>query len=402
MSLSNVPALTIDAAGVAMPTEADILAGVLADLNAAFGGNLNTALDTPQGQWASSLTAIIGDRNAQMALLAAMIDPDTASGAFQDAIGRLALIERNPATATVVECLCTGTTGTVIPAGALVSDASGNQYASAAAATIVPGGVAVSFECTTPGAVLCPAGAVTQIDTLTAGWAAVSNPLAGVTGADAESRVAFELRRRASLQRNSRGSVQAIYAAVAAVAGVTDVAIAENPRGVTLPYGATGYPLSAHSVCVSVVGGVDQAVGAAIWSKKDLGCGLSGNTTVTVEDASLGGTGPDYEIVFLRPDPVDLRVQVQVASAPGLPIDLAGQVRAAVIRAFNGLDGGSRAHIGGTVLASRFFSGIVSISPNIQIVSVRVGLGAGLGDSVQLGIDQVPVLSAANIAVGVV
>ena len=96
MSLSNVPALTIDAAGVALPSEADILAGVLADLNDAFGGNLNTALDTPQGQWASSLTAIIGDRNAQIALLAAMIDPDTASGAFQDAIGRLALIERNP------------------------------------------------------------------------------------------------------------------------------------------------------------------------------------------------------------------------------------------------------------------------------------------------------------------
>ena len=129
---------------------------------------------------------------------------------------------------------------------------------------------------------------------------------------------------------------------------------------------------------------------------------MTGNTTVTVEDATLGGAGPDYEVVFLRPDPVDLRVQVQVAAAPGLPIDLAGQVRAAVIRAFNGLDGGSRCHIGGTVLASRFFSGIVSISPNIQIVSVRVGLGAGLGDSVRLGIDQVPVLSAANIAVGVV
>mgnify|MGYP001493765443 CR=1 FL=1 len=45
MSLSNVPALTIDAAGVALPSEADILAGVLADLNDAFGGNLNTALE---------------------------------------------------------------------------------------------------------------------------------------------------------------------------------------------------------------------------------------------------------------------------------------------------------------------------------------------------------------------
>lgn len=58
---TSVPAPVLDATGFIMPEEADMLTGVLADINAAFGNTLTTDLSTPQGQLAMSLTAILGD-----------------------------------------------------------------------------------------------------------------------------------------------------------------------------------------------------------------------------------------------------------------------------------------------------------------------------------------------------
>ena len=73
---TNVPAIEITDTGVIVPSEDDILQGVLADFNQAFGGNLNLNLDTPQGQLASSLTAIIADRDNQLARLMNQVNPD--------------------------------------------------------------------------------------------------------------------------------------------------------------------------------------------------------------------------------------------------------------------------------------------------------------------------------------
>ena len=60
--MTNVPKIQITDSGLKLPTHQEILSGVLADINAAFGGGLNTeSLETPQGQLASSLAAVIAD-----------------------------------------------------------------------------------------------------------------------------------------------------------------------------------------------------------------------------------------------------------------------------------------------------------------------------------------------------
>lgn len=128
-----------------------MLAGVLADINAAFGNTLNTDLSTPQGQLATSLTAILGDAYDQMLAVFNGVDPARASGRMQDAIGRIYFMERKPATPTVVTCQC-GVEGTVIPQGALVADAAGNTYAADAAITLDTTGTGTgAFSCTTLG-----------------------------------------------------------------------------------------------------------------------------------------------------------------------------------------------------------------------------------------------------------
>lgn len=190
-----------------------MLAGVLADINAAFGNTLNTDLSTPQGQLAMSLTAILGDAYDQFLALANGVDPARASGRMQDAIGRLYFMSRLPATATVVTCLCTGVAGTLIPPGALVQDATGNSYAADAAITLDATGTGSgTFSCTQAGEIICPAQSIAISQSL-AGWATVTNPVAGVTGRAVESRTAFEERRRISVAANAIGPLDAIPSA---------------------------------------------------------------------------------------------------------------------------------------------------------------------------------------------
>ncbi|WP_046901589.1 hypothetical protein [Gluconobacter oxydans] len=92
---TSVPAASLTDAGFVAPAETDILAGVLADITAALGGNVNQALTTPQGQLAQSETAIIGDCNDRILSVFNGIDPRTASGRMQDAIGFIYFLTRN-------------------------------------------------------------------------------------------------------------------------------------------------------------------------------------------------------------------------------------------------------------------------------------------------------------------
>ena len=51
---TNVPAITWVNGSPVLPTEQAILAGVQTDIDVAFGGGVNPALQTPQGQIAQS------------------------------------------------------------------------------------------------------------------------------------------------------------------------------------------------------------------------------------------------------------------------------------------------------------------------------------------------------------
>lgn len=197
MSTTNVPAITFTQTGVVLPAESEILSGELADMDAAFGGGMSTSLSSPQGQLAQSLAAIVGAKNDEIANIVNQVNPDTADGRFQDAIGRIYFIDRIAASGTVVTGVCSGLVGTVIPANSIAQDSSGYQYASLASATIGPtGSVSVDFQCLTTGPIACPIGALNTIYRAITGWESVTNPASGTPGVDVESRADFEFRRR--------------------------------------------------------------------------------------------------------------------------------------------------------------------------------------------------------------
>lgn len=396
---SSVPPVQFTATGVVVPTESDILAGVQADMNAAFGGNMNPALETPQGQLASSTTAIIADKNAQIALIANQVNPDFAENRWQDAIGRIYFLERLPAQGTVVQATCTGLLGTVIPVGAQAIDTSGNIYSCTQSGTIpASGNITLSFTCQTTGPIACPSGALSAIYQTIPGWDTITNSAPGVLGSDVETRDAFESRRRASVALNANGSVDAVRAAVLQVPGVLSCYAIDNPTSASVTEG--GVTLLANSIYVAVVGGDANAVAQAIWSKKSAGCSYNGNTSIVITDTNASAQPyPVYTVQFETPADLPILFAVQIQSNPLLPTTINTLIQNAIISAFAGGDGGPSAQIGSTLFASRFYSTVSAVDPNCEVVSIQIGTTTANLNYLSTNINQIPTISAANITV---
>jgi len=371
---TNVPLPTFGPAGFVEPLESAILAGVAADIATAFGGNLNPALNTPQGQLASSIAAIIGNVNDLFLFYQSQTDPKYAVGRMQDGIGRIYSINRNPALPTVVQGLCTGLAGVVIPVGALTADINGNIYQCTGAGTIpVSGSITLSFANILPGPLPCPTGTMNVIYTSIPGWDAVNNPNDGVLGVYTETAAAFELRRSASVAQNSLGSLPSVLGAVLNVPGVTGAYVTENTQTSSQTIG--GVALLPNSIYVAAVGGTDTAVAQAIWSRKAPGCSYNGTTTVTVLDTSVGYSQPfpSYQVSFQRPTPLNIIFTVNIANNITVPSNAATLIQNAIIGAFAGTDNGPPAQIGTTMYASRFYATVLALGPWVQIVDILIG-----------------------------
>lgn len=403
--MTNVPQPTFGPNGFVSPAESAIFAGVMADFQAAFGGNLNPDPTTPQGQLATSFAAVVGFAYSLFTKITTQFDPAYAEGRMQDALGRIYFLERDPAEPTVTVATCTGLPGTVIPVGALARSADGDTFASTAAGTIGAGGtVTIPFACIETGPIPLPPASLTTIYRAIPGWDAITNAAEGVLGRVVESRSAFEARRAASVALNAVGTLSAVRAAVLDVPGVLDAYVTENPTAAPITVG--GVVIAARTLFVSVVGGANAAIAQAIWRKKPPGCGYTGTTTVVVEDDNSGYTipYPTYDVTFTIPTPLPIKFLVTIANSVGVPADATTLIQSAIIAAFAGNDGGPRVKIGAAVFASRFYGVVAKLGDWAQIVSIKIGTGGGTpaSDEISVHIDQVPTIDAMDITVALV
>jgi hypothetical protein len=318
---SSVPSPTIGPTGVVVPPQTgagSILSGVLADMNAAFGGNLNIVnLSTPQGQLASSIAAYIADKNSLFSYFVSQVDPQYSQGFMQDGIARIFGLTRLPATYTTVTATCYGAVGTVIAANSQAQDTSGNLYTTQGGTIGGGGTVSLVFTAVTPGPVNCVSGTLTRIMTTTPGWDSITNPTGTDTnpstlGVALESAAAFEQRRQKSLFVNAQSMTQSILAAVlasgAAIPSIpTDCYVIDNSTGSPLTTG--GMTIPAYSVYVAVEGGDPTSIATAIWSKKSLGCGYAPSVgftaTLVTGSSSINVTAVSYGVIVVGQTIVD-------------------------------------------------------------------------------------------------
>lgn len=414
---TNVPLPTFTPTGLSIASEQAILAGIQQDYVQAFalnGKTLSTELTTPQGQLMQSQAYMVAAFEAALAQLVGMVDPLTSSGSYQDALGRIYFLTRQAATAATVSAQVGGIAGNVLPAGSQVSSSDGTIWNSAATVTFPSvGTVGVIFVAQTLGSV--PAAGVNDLHIYqaVAGWQTITNAAPSIPGVDQETRAQFEIRRSASVSIGGTGHAPAIKAAIGQVTGVSDVYVFNNNTDSAVTYGATAYPIPAHSVAISVQGGTDAAVANAIWSKLDTGCGMStsGTTSVNVQDTvNYSPPYPTYAIRFVRPTPTQVYMTVNVENIASLPANYVPQVQAAIASAFaNGFvtaDGSisvPKAKIGSAILAAEYAAPILALN-NILPLSIFIGFAPSpsSGVTVTMGLDQFPVCPALNVTVNAI
>ncbi|WP_370557371.1 baseplate J/gp47 family protein [Edwardsiella tarda] len=401
-----VPDVTITENGLLVPDVADILAGRLTDMSTSLGGG-SESLSSPQGQLAQSDTEIVAQVYDKLLCLFNQMNPDFATGRFQDGIGRIYFQDRISAQGTIVTATCVGAVGTLIPAGSSAQDNAGYIYRSINDATIpASGSVEVQFQNVTPGPIPCGVGELNQIYRAVSGWDTVYNQAAGVVGVDVESRIAFEARRKDSVARGGANTDAATRAAVLDVSGVADAYVWSNRLSTPVNKGSTNFPVAGNSIYIGVYGGLDADVASAIFSKYNLGCNMNGNTHVTVYDkVNYQAPYPEYDIQWEKVAPVRSYFRVSITNNPDLPSDITIQVQNMVVKVFNGgYEGIEKSRIGATIGTGKYYAPIISISPNsVNIISITVSLNGSTYSAAETpGIDQIPTIQASDVQVTLV
>ena len=388
--------------GVTLPSTQEIRQDIGEKIQQAFQTSpdeplLNIEPSSPMGQVLDLIVSEIEAKNAEILFLSNMVNPATATGKFLDALASLYGLDRKISEPTVVNCKLTGLKGTVIPYGAIAQDSQGNQYrhSNASGAKIADNGtVLTTFTAIEHGPLEVASNAVNKIVTTIAGWDSITNPTAGIIGRDEETDSELRNRMIESYAINATGYVEAIQANLAALDGVLDVRVLENPNNTSIE--KFGVTINPHSILISIVGGEDEEIAKTIYQRKDAGCGTTGDYQVSYTDENFYNATYTYNIV--RPESQALKIKVTFFGSSMNPTEK-NLVIQSLITDVTGGGANDRVSLASTVYASRFYS-VIQNSTTAPIASIEVALGTGtLASSVQIPADIEPTISESDITI---
>ena len=187
--------------------------------------------------------------------------------------------------------------------------------------------------------------------------------LLGIPRLAGESDDEYRARYGRLVARNARGSAEAILAAVLSVEGVADALIRENATAAEVT--EQGKTIGAHSICLVVDGGTDEAVAAAIARSKPVGTGTIGETSVDVPHAG----GWSVPIRLSRVTPVPIKVKLALTLMAGFPSDGTSRIVMRVVDHVIGLALGER------LTAQRLLADVLLVPGH----TVNLGVGRKAG-----------------------
>lgn len=297
--------------------------------------------DAPDGQKLGIDAEMLANLDEGVVAAYRAKDPDSATGEALRNIGKISGVAIRDATYSVAPVTITGTAGMVLPANSQIRSRIDNTlWLTTAAIVVGVSQTAAGFAtCVTPGRVLAAAGELTVIGTPYPGWASVTNA-AAAPGEDAESDVDFRARRNKSVSLPGSNMKDNMQAAVANVAGVTDVRILENSSDD--PVDPDGIPYTAIALIVN--GGSDQGIGLAMYSKYNPGTPMyprySTKTDTWVDPPGASGvkvkivspsTGNTETMTFQRAVALPIYVNVVVQRKGNLPSDIEQRIKDAIV-----------------------------------------------------------------------
>ena len=194
-----------------------------------FGDNIDVSPQSVFGQ----IIGIHSEREADLWEQAEFVYnafyPSTAQGVQLSSVVTLNGIVRQEATKSTVTITCTGTNGTVIPIGSIVSTSdTKEQFVSITAGTIVAGTASIAFQSVNDGAIAATAGTLTVIGTPIFGWTTANNSNDAVLGRDEETDAEFRERRILSTQALGQNLVDSLFGQILNLDNVTDALVISN------------------------------------------------------------------------------------------------------------------------------------------------------------------------------
>lgn len=396
----SIPSVTITDQGLVVPSLEDTLAGLWEMFQTAFGQDLNTSLNTPQGQLITSLAAMITDERNQWVQFTNQIDPRYAQGIWQDAIGYIYFMSRNQATKSTAQLNANGLAGTVIPSGMRFSDVNGIFWQTTSSTVIGASGFAtILVECELAGKIEAAANTITSITVALSGLDSVTNPVAAIAGVDKESRINFEDRRKQSVAANAKLTDASVRGSIAALKDVIDVYTISNNTSEEITHGSTDYKIPKNSILLAVVGGNDQQIAKELLIKAGSGCGFSGNTTITVQDTdTYPQNPPSYSVSFLRPTYTTLYWKIVVQNKFLVSFQEEKAMKDAIIDALK--SGNTRARIAQIIRSPLYIPALYNAYGELELLSLEISIDHVNWKSViELGVDQYPVTTSASIEV---
>jgi uncharacterized phage protein gp47/JayE len=392
------------------------LADILADMKAA----LSTVQDPVTGEF---LTPDLIDENdpliqlvnavsdelsvgwEQLQLAYNQFDPQKATGAGLSGTVQLNSIQRKAGTKATGSFALTGTSGKILQAGKRASTMDDSITFEFPQITFDGIGEAVAIgTATESGPVEVSAGDVVKILTPVTGWDSVVN-LADIAGGTlAETDTAFRERQKFSTTISSSSVIDSLYGALINIVGVIHARVYQNTTLTTDGRGIPGKEVSA-----VVLGGDDQEIADAIFSKLALGVKTYGNTLITKVDVQ----GFSYPVWFWRPIEVDVFVEVtiEVINSSSWPTDGIDLIKANILSYANsgarvlGITEGydRNGYVPGeSINASELYTPVKK-QPAIKIISLFVStVDPATGSSVVIDWDELAMFTSANINVTLV
>lgn len=385
------PEFTID--GVDVQTFDEIFTELQEGYRNIYGQDIVIDQDTPDGQRIGLEATARLDMQSFALSLYSQFDPDFAEGEVLNKIIKLIGIARRPATRSTVDCTVTTDRDLTLDSGFTVADDTGQEWVTLSDQALTTGANTVSFSAALFGNVEAAPNTVTEIITTVLGVLSVSNTLAAVAGLDEETDEDLRVRRNKSLENASYSTVGGLFAKLANITGVTDLAIYENDQDTVDAVRS----IDPHTIWCVVGGGEVADIAETIAKNKTAGTGLKGSETATYTEEVLKPNGTTFSFIHnIKYDiPVEVPITVTVTATrtnASQPIDTELIKTKIAERTYS---------INKSAFASELYSNGYQAGTNFVLTDMLIddGVVAPTDESVSNGYDEYFSISTSDITV---
>ncbi|WP_322101175.1 baseplate J/gp47 family protein [Serratia marcescens] len=386
-------AAKVTASGISAPDYQTILNTLTGYFQHIYGDDVYLDPDSKDGQMVSIYARGIHDANNSAIAVYNSFSPATAQGRGLASNVKINGIAVTPASRSTADVRIVGQVGTLITNGT-VRDSNGISWSLPASVVIgIDGAVTVTATCQIDGAVVAPAGSITEIGTPTRGWQSVTNPAAATAGRKVETDAELRQRQAKSVAIPSLTVLDGIMGAVATLDGVERYRGYENDTSVT---DANGLP--PHSISLVVAGGDAAAIAKTIATKKTPGGGTYGTTTISVTDKY----GIVHPISFFRPTSVDIFARVEIKALQGYTSAVGEEIRTAVAAYINEIEIGDPVYLTRLFLPANLNGSADSATFDITDLQVGTSPVSLAPANVVIGFNAVAACAPANVEVVVI